>query len=401
MKYNILIILIISLFVNQLRAVNCPPGSQTADGSDQVVANANLVDCTMCKINYYYARPGGANFVAGNAATGVCTQCPNNRQNGQATLGNDSTLAVQCDVSCPAGTAINTGATSFVNLINECVNCAANFYHATAGVFQAGVTTCEKCPVNLNAGPSTAGDAANIATQCDVRCPENTETALAATSYVNASSECANCRANTYYGGQGAFQPGTSTCTTCPQGGQKANGAVATQGSNAKITAQCNVSCPTNTVNANGDPFWTTVVTDCLNCAADHYFSDAAFNPGVSQCKKCPVSKATPTTAAGSSASIITQCNVQCPAGTVLDDGSKNTFVTLASECTKCAANYYISKTSGFAAGTDTCTECTKKLTSGATAKPLAEANQKAQCASSTFAKFLSISLIFISFYLL
>nr|QNH91380.1 putative immobilization antigen isoform [Ichthyophthirius multifiliis] len=403
MKYNILIILIISLFINQLRTqiTNCPAGSQTAAGAETVAAAADIANCNMCKSGFYHV--GNPAFDAGDANNGQCTPCPKALQNGQATAGNLATLVNQCDVRCPTGTVINGGAASYDNAPAQCANCAPNHYSIAPNNFQAGVSECTPCPVNLQAGAVLfIGGQATIARQCDVRCPTNTQISGGQTSYVNASSECVNCQPNHYFGGPGSFNAGTSACTACPAGGNKPDGAVAKAGNEALITTQCNVACPKGTVNADGASNWVAASTDCANCGANYYYSGNAFAAGNTECTACPINKDGSKLTAGSNAKLATQCKVECPAGTVIDDGTSSNYVNAIAECTKCAANFFQSKTTGMVAGTDGCTECTKKLTTGAQAKLLAEATQKVQCASSsTFAKFLSISLLFISFYLL
>nr|QNH91378.1 putative immobilization antigen isoform [Ichthyophthirius multifiliis] len=420
MKYNILIILIISLFINELRALNCPAGTQTQAG---LFEDGDLANCTHCRANFYYngGNPAGdavgaQAFTPGAAnATGQCVACQVNREGSAGTQGAATNLATQCSVACPAGTAVADGQTlNFALSVTQCTHCRANFYYnggnpagdaVGAQAFTPGAANatgqCVACQVNREGSVGTQGAAANLATQCSVACPAGTAVADGQTlNFALSVTQCTHCRANFYYNGDANFVAGTNQCTACPVGANKGADAAAAQGNAAKIKTQCNVLCPTGTSNANGDTFWTAAITDCVNCAANFYFN-GAFNAGTSQCIQCPVSKANPATAPGGSASLSTQCNSACPTGTVLDDGTTTNYTTQANQCTKCAVNFFASKTTGFVAGTDTCTECTKKLTSGATAKVFAEATQKIQCAATTFAKFLSISLLFVSFYLL
>nr|QNH91379.1 putative immobilization antigen isoform [Ichthyophthirius multifiliis] len=431
MKYNILIILIISLFINQLQAINCPAGTQDVNGSDNVGAVAN---CTHCKPNFFYNGSAALGVARGNTPfspgtddnTGRCIACQMRLAAPVSTRGQDADLATQCSRSCPAGTVLDDGNTETFQLTaTECVKCKLSFFYngsAALGVargntpFSPGTDDntgrCIACQIPLAAPVSTRGQDADLATQCSRSCPAgtvlddgNTET------FQLTATECVKCKLSFFYNGgavRGAvrgntpFAPGvnnnTGQCLAClvPKAAP-----VSTRGQDADLATQCSIpACPVGTVLADGTTAnYAERIAECTNCAAD-YYSTGAFVAGTSQCTKCLKSKATPSSSAGTNANIATQCDVSCPSGTVLDDGTKSTYAALASECTKCGPNFYTTKNTGFVAGTDSCTECTKKLSSGATAKSFAEATQKVQCAGN-FAKFLSISLLFISFYLL
>ncbi|EGR32845.1 immobilization antigen isoform, putative [Ichthyophthirius multifiliis] len=468
MKNNILVILIISLFINQIKSANCPVGTET-NTAGQVDDLGNPANCVNCQKNFYYNN--AAAFVPGAS---TCTPCPQKKDAGaQPNPPATANLVTQCNVKCPAGTAIAGGATDYAAIITECVNCRINFYNENAPNFNAGASTCTACPVNRVGGALNAGNAATIVAQCNVACP--TGTALddgVTTDYVRSFTECVKCRVNFYYNGNNGntpFNPGKSQCTPCPAI-KPANVAQATLGNDATITAQCNVACPDGTISAAGVNNWVAqntectncapnfynnnvpnfnpgnstclpcpankdygaeataggaatlakqcniacpdgtaiasgatnyvaLQTECLNCAANFYFDGNNFQAGSSRCKACPANKVQGAVAtAGGTATLIAQCALECPAGTVLTDGTTSTYKQAASECVKCAANFYTTKQTDWVAGIDTCTSCNKKLTSGAEANLPESAKKSIQC---DFANFLSISLLLISYYLL
>ncbi|EGR34780.1 immobilization antigen variant b protein, putative [Ichthyophthirius multifiliis] len=458
MKFNILIILIISLFINELRAVNCPNGAAIANGQSDTGA-ADINTCTHCQKHFYFnggnpagQAPGAAQF---NPGVSQCIACQVHKADSQHRQGGDANLAAQCSNLCPAGTAVEDGQPTFTQSLSQCVNCKANFYFnggnptgQAPGAGQFDPTQlivnpdnnpevpnvsgpngqCVACQVNKSDSQLRPGAQANLATQCNNECPTGTAIQDGAIFiYTQSISQCTFCKVDFYFNGgnpsaqnpgNGQFTPGqlivnpdaatvaqipmvpgpNSKCVACES---KKTNSQSRSGLEANLAAQCGTECPAGTLVTDGvTPTYTVSLSQCVNCKAGFY-QNSNFEAGKSQCNKCAVSKTGSASVPGNSATSATQCQNDCPAGTVVDDGTSTNFVALASECTKCQANFYASKTSGFAAGTDTCTECSKKLTSGATAKLYAEATQKAQCASSTFAKFLSMSLIFISFYLL
>ncbi|EGR32503.1 immobilization antigen isoform, putative [Ichthyophthirius multifiliis] len=309
MSNNLLILLIITLFINELNALACPVGTQTAAGAQQDDA---IINCNHCKANFYYKSVDGTPF---NAGASVCTPCSKNKAADDvpppaAALGADATIVNQCNVSCPAGTTIANQSTNYVNAATECIKCAANFY----------------------------------------------------------------------YSGPNAFIAGTSICTPCPENGKKDfQLAISNKGDNATINIQCNVQCPYGTVSATGEYYWVQAKTDCVNCDVNFYFIGDAFIAGTNKCLECPSNKAQGVATAGSIATIILQCSLDCPDGTVLNDGKTTKYVADSKECVKCAANYYNQKRLGWLAGTDICIACNIKLTSGATAKLPSDATQATQ----------------------
>ncbi|EGR26990.1 immobilization antigen isoform, putative [Ichthyophthirius multifiliis] len=149
MKY--LIIFISLLFINQLRAVKCPAGSQTDAGSDQVAAENNLPECTKCKLNFYYA--GASPLAAGNAVNGICTQCPQNKIDSVATLGSEATIAKQCDISCPPGTVLDDGVIqNYVKSPAECTKCLPNYFQSVENNQIVEAKTCAECSYKLPSG---------------------------------------------------------------------------------------------------------------------------------------------------------------------------------------------------------------------------------------------------------
>ncbi|EGR31571.1 immobilization antigen isoform, putative [Ichthyophthirius multifiliis] len=103
MHKNIIITLIISLFINKLKATKCIIGTETnIAGSDD--DRGDRANCVNCKANYYFS---GANFISG---VSQCFQCPSQKTvDAQANAGRIATLAIQCNTDCPTGTQTEQG----------------------------------------------------------------------------------------------------------------------------------------------------------------------------------------------------------------------------------------------------------------------------------------------------
>ncbi|EGR32842.1 immobilization antigen isoform, putative [Ichthyophthirius multifiliis] len=286
MNKNILITVIISLFFNELKAADCPYGTET-DIAGQRNNRGNIANCVNCRANYYF-NGSSANFIPGVSQCGRCTY--SKTVGAQANPGRIATLALQCDDNCPDGTQTALGKTKYVAQKQECSFCKANYYYETTKdfVFLLGFSRCDVCPVKKASGSqATAGTNASIVKQCDVACPAGTATAYGATSYVQNKNECTYCDANFYYKYTN-FNPGYSTCSACPI--KKTLDAKHTQGDNAKIDVQCDVACPVGTVTFNGKTTnFENDKSECVKCAANFYTrKQNGWIAGTDICIPCP-----------------------------------------------------------------------------------------------------------------
>ncbi|EGR31570.1 immobilization antigen isoform, putative [Ichthyophthirius multifiliis] len=283
MHKNILIILIIQLFINKLKAVKCNWGTETnLEGIDDNLGNR--ANCVNCKANYYFS---GANFIPG---VSLCERCPISKfQDARANDGNIATLAVQCDINCPTGTQTEQGNTTYVLLRNECNFCKANYYYESFIInFTGGVDKCNKCPVQKASGfEATLGSNAKLAIQCDVTCPTGTTTKTGSTSYVSHKNECVNCNADFYFDSF-YFYAGISTCKPCPV--KKTSGAIHTEGLNAQIYIQCDAECPFGTVIYDGKTtYFKNDKSECVKCATNFYtIKQNGWIAGTDTCIPCP-----------------------------------------------------------------------------------------------------------------
>ncbi|EGR27691.1 immobilization antigen isoform, putative [Ichthyophthirius multifiliis] len=302
--------------------------------------------------------------------------------------------------TCLQGTETNVaGEDDSLGDLANCVNCKPDYYF-NGNNFIPGVSECEECPIpNLEGGQANEGGIATLAVQCDINCPDGTQTENGDTFYIAQKEECSFCQADYFFIiDEIDFQPGESVCYQCSI--NKASGSQATLGSEATSEKQCNVVCPTGTTTEIGDSNYQYEETECVYCNSNFYFDSNDFLAGTSTCKPCPVKKIVGSIhTVGSNAKKDVQCEVKCPAGTVVQDG-KATFENDKSECVKCAPNFYTAKPQSWVAGIDKCFPCPNILIQGAQANYPASASLATQCRV-VFSQFLKFSLLFIYFYFL
>ncbi|EGR27694.1 immobilization antigen isoform, putative [Ichthyophthirius multifiliis] len=301
---------------------------------------------------------------------------------------------------CPKGTETNVSGDddNQGNPVN-CVNCKPDYYY-NGDNFDPGVSECEVCPIpkqeDAIANPARF---AVLSVQCDINCPYGTQTEHGQTVYVQQAEECNFCKDNHFYEFFGLpFEPGMSHCEECSI--KKVNGSLSALGSDALQYKQCITTCPTGTVTYDGVTNFDLFSWQCVSCNYNFYFDQNEFLPGISTCKPCPVKKiigAVYNKAEFAKKEI--QCDVECPAGTVVKDG-KTTFENKKSECVKCAPNFYTEKQEDWVAGIDICFPCPNILIQGAQANYASFATHAVQC-KGAFSQFLTFSLIFIYLYFL
>ncbi|EGR32844.1 immobilization antigen isoform, putative [Ichthyophthirius multifiliis] len=239
MYKNILITLIFSLFLTELKATLCPNGTET-NVANQRDDGGNPTNCVNCRVNFYF-NGVPATF---NPGVSQCMPCIDIKtEDAQANSGRIATLTLQCKSDCPDGTQTALGNTNYLAQRQECSFCQANHYfYSEINVFRAGGDGCDACPVRKTSGAEAiAGINASLAQQCDVTCPDGTVTATGSTSFVQDRIECVNCAKH-----------------------NKAD--------LAKIDLQCEIKCPAGTVLLNGiTTNFSNNVSECVKCAANFY----------------------------------------------------------------------------------------------------------------------------------
>ncbi|EGR31569.1 immobilization antigen isoform, putative [Ichthyophthirius multifiliis] len=270
----ILLSLIISLFINKLSFLPCPEGTETnVSGVDD--DQGNPANCVNCQPDYYF---NGDNFIPG---VSECEECQISKAEGtQANPGGIATLALQCDINCPAGTQTENGETVYVAQKQECNFCKADHYNIfDKDDFEPGDYFCEECSIKKTSGSqATIGFEAQIEKQCNIACPTGTTTETAETNYKIHENECINCNVNFYFDSN-EFLDGVSTCKPCPV--KKIIGAVRTQ-------VQCDVQCPDGTVVKDGKTTFENEKSECVKCAPNFYTAkQEEWIAGIDICFPC------------------------------------------------------------------------------------------------------------------
>ncbi|EGR34280.1 immobilization antigen isoform, putative [Ichthyophthirius multifiliis] len=301
---------------------------------------------------------------------------------------------------CPEGTETNVaGIDDDSGNPANCVNCKIDYYF-NGDNFIPGVSVCKECQILKYEGEqANPGGIATLAVQCDINCPYGTQTENGQTFYIAQKQECNFCKADYYYFIEiNDFEPGDSYCDICQI--KKTSGSLATIGYEATSEKQCIVTCPTGTVSMHGETNFYNEKKECNRCNIHFYFDSDNFIDGESTCKPCPVKKIIGGVRnLGKNAKKDVQCEVQCPSGTVVQDG-KATFENDKSECVKCAPNFYTAKPQSWVAGIDICFPCPNILIQGAKANYGTSASMATQCRV-VFSQLLKFSLLFIYFYFL